>query len=151
MEELINSRGNVEDFIKDRTYSPGIHYAIEYIKILNFIFDNKLQKKIVFVNFEDLLNNFKFVSRNLRKVLGTKLKNSCSINKEISKYSGKEYEFSEFKEGFFYFLDKLETKLKFRNIDKSFLIECERWKKIINKLIEDKEEFTKNKYGFFIE
>lgn len=86
----------------------------------------------------------------MRKILGTKLKNSCVINKEISKYSRKEYAFPEFKEGFFNFLDILETKLKFGNIDTTFLIECERWKKIINKCVEDKEEFTKNKYGFAI-
>ena len=150
MEELIISKGSIDEFIEDRTYSPGILYAIEYIKILNFIFDNKLQKKTVFINFDDLLNNFNFVSRNLRKDLNMKLKNNNVIDKEISKYSGGEYEFSEFKEGFFSFLDTLETKLKFGNLDTSFLIECERWKKIINECIIKKEEFTKNKYGFSI-
>lgn len=29
MEELINFKGTLEEFIEDRTYSPGIHYAIE--------------------------------------------------------------------------------------------------------------------------
>lgn len=149
-EKLVLSVGSIEDFISERLYEPGISYTNRYIKILNFIFKYKLQKKCIFIDFDDLMNNFGFVSRTLRKPLDIKLKNNNVIQKNISKFSQVDHKFNEFKPGFFEFLDKLELKLKCGVIDNNFIVEYEKWNEIINRYLVDKENFIKLKYGFTI-
>ena len=150
VEKLILSVGSIENFIMERLFEPGASYTNLYTNLLNFIFNNKLQKKCIFIDFDDLMNNFGFVSRILRKPLDIKLKNNNVIQKNISKFSQVDHKFNELKPGFFDFLDKLESKLKCGNYDLAFLIECKKWIEIVEKYILDKEKFWEQKYGFII-
>ena len=146
-EKLKDQILNKEEFLNDRLYDAGILYGIEYIKILNVIKKYKIKNKCFIIDFDILLNNFKFISRTLQKPLKIKLKDYGIIKKNTSK---KQTDFEEFKEGFFKFLDKLEIKLKYGNIDNQFIIEYRKWMLVISNYIIEKELFTRNKYGLII-
>lgn len=151
LEENILKITNIEEFKKDRLYFPGVLYAIEYTKILNFIIKYKVQKKCIFIDFDSLINNFKFISRSLQKPLKIKLKKYDLIKKNNSKfYNIKDVRYEEFREGFFKFLVKLENNLKIGNIDNNFFLEYRQWQIILNQYIIDKEIFTAEKYGFWL-
>lgn len=150
IKELVLKVNDGEEFVKDRLYPDGVLYAVEYIKILNFVYRNKLQKKCIIICFDHLMDKFDLTSDILQKHIGIKLKNKGLIKKKVRRVDDKKYDFKEFKEGFFDFLDKLEDKLRYGSMDRDFLLEYERWRKIINQEVRNKEKFTQEKYGFSI-
>lgn len=132
----IEERGSMEDYLEMNHGRPGVGYASNYLSLLIHAYNNKYFDRLVFVSFEELIDENESLQEYFEKVLKMKLDVSI-IDPEQTKYrelSEKQTDYitkNEFREGFYDFLDSVLSSIKKGSMSAELLQECSRWNTLV--------------------
>lgn len=149
--ELIKNRINnisIDEYFEDYKYDDGLEYGYYYSNLLIDIIKRKYHSKVIFVDFNDLINNTNLVLSTLNK-FNIIFKEDNIIDKKQSKFISSEKKninLKEFKEGYFIFLDELNKCFKIGKINNKIIELINEWKPHIIERIKAREINLYNKY-----
>lgn len=149
--ELIKNRINnisIDEYFEDYKYDDGVEYGYYYSNLLIDIIKRKYHSKVIFVDFNVLINNTNLVLSTLNK-FNLILNEYDIIDKKQSKYissNKKKKKLKEFKKGYFSFLDELNKCFKISKIDNMILELINEWMPHIIERIKVREKNLYNKY-----
>jgi hypothetical protein len=144
---LYNSIIDKTEFLREYKNDDGIEYGYNYSAILLDMVEKKYISKIVIINFETLYTDPEHTKKYI-KYHGFDIGDGLNlINKDISKYQkGDRNGLTEFRKGYFDYLDHLHESLRIGDINKELLVEVNEWFPRILKNINDNLVYLSNKY-----
>lgn len=140
---------DIDEYLKYYNLPDGIEYGYLYSKLFVDIVKRKYQKKIVIVNFEDLITYPKTIYNLLIKSDIDILSGLILIDKTQIKFSdgdNTKTSLKEFASGFFDFLDKLYFCVKNGLINNDILKLINHWLPIMVKQIKSREDILLKKF-----
>lgn len=135
-------------FMKEFRNEDGIEYGFNYSNLLLDMAQRDYISKVVVINFESLYTTPEYIRKYL-KFHGIKIDDGMKlVNKKVSKYQkdGRE-NLTEFKEGYFDYLDNLHNALSTGVIDQNIINQVIKWIPVIQKNVEDKLAYLREKYN----
>jgi hypothetical protein len=134
--ERAEERGSIADYFEMFHGKPGVGYAASYLGLLLHSYQNKYFDRLVFVSFEELIDDNEKLKEYFTEELGMKLDTSV-VDKDVRKFvelDEKQLKYisdGEFVKGFYDFMDKVLGCIREGKLGEEMIKECERWYKLV--------------------